>query len=98
MLFRLRSGHSEATGGKGGSASQGLEGVPKAAEESKEPKFTALLHHMTVGLLRDSFYALKRKAASGVDGGTWQDYQAGLEVRIVDLHVRVHRGTYRAQL
>jgi group II intron reverse transcriptase/maturase len=77
--------------------SQGLEGVRKAAKESKELKFTALLHHMTVGLLRDSFYALKRKAAPGVDGVTWQDYEAGLEDRLVDLHGRVHRGAYRAQ-
>jgi hypothetical protein len=36
-------------------------------------KFTALLHHLTVELLRESFYSLKRKAASGVDGVTWQE-------------------------
>ena len=52
---------------------------------------------MTVDLLRESFYALKRKAAPGVDGVTWQDYEAGLEDRLVDLHGRVHRGAYRAQ-
>src|SRR5215472_19366701 len=50
------------------SVSQGLEGVRKAAREHKEMKFTALLHHLTVGLLRKSFYALKREAAPGVDG------------------------------
>jgi hypothetical protein len=76
--------------------SQGLAGVRKAARERKELKFTALLHHSTVGLLRDSFYALKRKAAPGVDGITWQEYETGLEDRLVDLHSRVHRGAYRA--
>jgi hypothetical protein len=45
--------------GKG--VSQGLAGVRKAAREHKEMKFTALLHHLTVDLLRDSFYSLKRK-------------------------------------
>src|SRR5215469_3817523 len=45
------------------SMSKRLEGVRKAARENKETKFTALLHHMTVDLLRESFYALKRKAA-----------------------------------
>jgi hypothetical protein len=60
-------------------------------------KFTALLHHLTVDLLRESFYALKRKAAPGVDGVTWQEYETGLEDRLVDLHGRVHRGAYRAQ-
>ena len=80
--------------GKG--VSQGLAGVRKAARENKEMKFTALLHHLTVDLLRDSFYSLKRKAAPGVDGVTWQEYETGLEGRLVDLHSRVHRGAYRA--
>src|SRR5213592_1937181 len=80
--------------GKG--VSQGLAGVRKAAREIKERKFTALLHHLTVDLLRESFYSLKRKAAPGVDGVTWQEYETGLEDRLVDLHGRVHRGAYRA--
>ena len=77
--------------------SQGLNGVRKAAKERKQERFTALLHHLTVDLLRDSFFALKRKAAPGVDGVTWQEYETGLEDRLVDLHSRVHRGAYRAQ-
>jgi RNA-directed DNA polymerase len=77
--------------------SQGLAGVRKAAKEHKEMKFTALLHHMTVELLRESFYALKRKAAPGADGVTWKEYETGLEERLIDLHGRVHRGAYRAQ-
>jgi retron-type reverse transcriptase len=80
--------------GKG--VSQGLAGVRKAARENKEMKFTALLHHLTVDLLRESFYSLKRKAAPGVDGVTWQEYEEGLEDRLTDLHGRVHRGAYRA--
>jgi len=76
--------------------SQGLAGVRKAARENKELKFTALLHHLTIDLLRESFYSLKRKAAPGVDGVTWQEYELGLGDRLVDLHSRVHRGAYRA--
>ena len=76
--------------------SQGLAGVRKAAREGKEMKFTALLHHLTVGLLLDSFYALKRKAAPGADGVTWKEYENGLEDRLSDLHSRVHRGAYKA--
>ena len=48
--------------GKG--VSQGLAGVRKAARENKEMKFTALLHRLTVDLLRESFYSLKKKAAT----------------------------------
>ena len=80
----------------GARVSQGLAGVRKVAKESKETKFTALLHHLTVDLLRESFYALKRKAAPGVDGLRWQEYETGLEGRLADLHGRVHRGAYRA--
>ncbi len=77
--------------------SQGLADVRKAARDNKEMKFTALLHHLTVDLLQESFYSLKRKAAPGVDGVTWQEYEVGLEDRLIDLRDRVHRGAYRAQ-
>ncbi len=77
--------------------SQGLDGVRKVAKERKQERFTALLHHLNVDLLRDSFYALQRKASPGVDGVTWQEYETGLEDRLVDLHSRVHRGAYRAK-
>lgn len=77
--------------------SQGLGGVREAARRDRKQKFTALLHHVTVDLLRDSYSSLKRQAAPGVDGMTWQQYGEGLEERLRDLHDRVHRGAYRAQ-
>ena len=77
--------------------SQGLDGVRKAARERKQERFTSLLHHLSVELLRDSFYALQRKAAPGIDGVRWEEYETGLEERLVDLHSRVHRGVYRAK-
>jgi len=72
--------------------SRGLAGVREAAKKDKGLRFTALLHHVTESLLRDSFHALKREAAPGVDGVTWRQYEQGLEERIRDLHGRVHRG------
>jgi len=77
--------------------SHALERVRQAARQRKKERFTALLHHVDVELLRLAFLALKRDAAPGVDGTTWQDYEADLEPRLVDLHDRVHRGAYRAQ-
>jgi RNA-directed DNA polymerase len=82
---------------RGKRMSQGLRGVRQAARERKQERFTALLHHLSVRLLRDSFYALKRQASPGVDGVTWQEYEAGLEDRLIDLHSRVHRGAYQAR-
>lgn len=81
----------------GARMSQGLDGVRKAAREKKQERFTSLLHHLTMSLLRDSFYALKRGASPGIDGVRWQEYESGLEDRLADLYSRVHRGTYRAQ-
>ncbi len=78
------------------SVSQGLDRVRNAARQRKKEKFTTLLHHVSVDLLRESFLALKRRAAPGVDGVTWEDYELGLEGNLVDLHARVHSGGYRA--
>ena len=77
--------------------SQGLGGVREAARGDKKRKFTALLHHVTVDLLRDSYHSLKKRAAPGLDGVTWEQYGEGVEGRLLDLHDRIHRGAYRAQ-
>lgn len=79
------------------SMSPGVERVRQVAKQRKQEKFTALLHHVTVDLLRESFRALKRSAAPGVDGVTWHAYEQELEAHLQDLHARVHRGGYRAQ-
>ena len=78
------------------SLNSGLDRVRQAARERKKEKFTALLHHVTVELLRDAYGWLKRVAAPGVDGLTWRQYEQDLEASLVDLHARVHRGAYRA--
>ncbi len=76
--------------------SPALERVREAARRDRKLRFTSLLHHVNADLLRQSYYALKRKAAPGVDGMTWQDYGQDLENNLEDLHGRVHRGAYRA--
>jgi len=93
----ISQAHTNPTqrGDKG--VSQGLAGVRQAAQAKKGERFTALLHHLTLELMRDSFYALKREAAAGVDGVRWKEYETGLEGRLAELHSRVHRGVYRAQ-
>src|SRR5438552_12369644 len=76
--------------------SQALERVRQAARQRTKEKFTALLHHISVDCLRMAFFALKRDAASGVDGLTWPTYEADLDRNLTDLHARVQRGAYRA--
>jgi len=79
------------------SVSPGLDRVRQAARERSTEKFTALLHHIDVDLLRWAYFQLTREAAAGVDGLTWQDYGDGLAAKLSDLHGRIQRGGYRAQ-
>lgn len=77
------------------SVPQALDRVRQAARTRKKERFTALLHHVDIALLRTAFLALQRGAAPGVDGLTWRDYEADLEPRLAALHDRVQRGAYR---
>src|SRR2546422_4427860 len=79
------------------SGPSGLERVREAAKRDRKRKFTALLHHVSIDLLRQSYYSLKKQAVPGVDGVTWQEYGRDLEARLSDLHGRIHRGAYRAR-
>ena len=95
LLDRTQSRHAD--GHPSQPRSRGLAGVRVAARDDKKRKFTCLLHHLTPELLQASFFALKKQAAPGIDGATWQDYAKDFERRIVDLHGRIHRGAYRAK-
>ena len=79
------------------SASNALDRVREAARSDKETRFTSLFHHITVDALRDAFLSLKRGAAAGSDGVTWQQYAQGREDNLNDLHERLRRGAYRAR-
>lgn len=79
-----------------GSMSSGLERVRERAKVEKKERFTALLHHVDVELLRAAFSWLKPDAAPGVDRLTWRQYEQNLEGNLVELHTRLHRGAYRA--
>src|SRR6516165_6832331 len=77
-------------------ASNGLIAVRQAARQNKSVRFTALLHHVTTDLLKQSYLSLERDSAPGIDGMTWQAYGENLEEKLKELHDKVHRGSYRA--
>jgi len=81
----------------GPSAPSDLARVRRAARTDKDARFTALLHHVDVDRLTAAYWAIRPKAAPGVDGVTWADYGADLEANLRDLHTRVHAGRYRAR-
>ncbi len=76
--------------------SQVLARIRQTARQRKKERFTALYHHISIELLRDAFFSLKREAAPGTDGLTWQGYATNLGGNLKDLHARVQRGAYRA--
>jgi RNA-directed DNA polymerase len=78
------------------SVSQALDRIRQVAKASKKERFTSLFHHISIELLRIAFSDLRKDAAAGVDGLTWQAYEKGLEGNLEDLHARVQRGAYRA--
>src|SRR6202521_5203798 len=75
---RSAKGNTTSETRPGHSAGQGvlseLGRVRRAAATDKEARFTALLHHVDVDRLRVAYFALRPKAAPGVDGVTWGDY------------------------
>ena len=81
----------------GQSAPSGLDRVRQVARKDKDVRFTALLHHVDVDRLRAAYWAIRPKAAPGVDGITWSDYGLDLEENLRGLQARVHGGSYRAK-
>lgn len=75
-----------------------LQLIRERAKADRQLKFTTLLHHVyDVDVLRAAFFSLKRDAAVGVDGETWQEYHQNLETRLIDLAARLQRGAYHAK-
>src|SRR5664279_5289446 len=89
---KTRPGHSAGPG-----ASSALERVREVARRDKGARFTALLHHVDLVRLRRAYWAIRPKAAPGVDKVTWAEYGQDLEANLRDLHARVQAGRYRAK-
>jgi RNA-directed DNA polymerase len=89
---KTRPGHRAGQG-----APSALDRVRQVAREDKEARFTALLHHVDLARLRAAYWAIRPRAAPGVDGVRWEAYGQDLDANLKDLHARVHSGGYRAR-
>jgi RNA-directed DNA polymerase len=74
-----------------------LQRVGQRAKARSREKLTNLLHFVKRPLLKEAFKRLHRRAAAGVDGVTWAEYEQGLDERLLALQDRVHRGSYHPQ-
>ena len=78
-----RPGHSAGPG-----VSSELDRVRQVAVRDKDARFTALLHHVSVHRLMLAFDGLKKDAAPGVDGVSWQEYEQNLQENLRDALAR----------
>lgn len=75
----------------------GLERVRQRSKSQPKERMTTLMHHLTVEALWSAYDRLKRNAAPGVDGVTWQEYGEDLIVRLTELHQRLQSNRYQPQ-
>ncbi len=75
-----------------------LRGIANKAAEQKQYRFRDLYRLLNEENLRESFYLLRKKAACGVDGVTFQEYEKKLDENLVDLVGRLKAKRYRAKL
>ena len=75
-----------------------LDGIRQTARGRRGAKFAGLLHHIyAVARLEQAYLAVKRDAAAGLEGQTWQSYGQELQRNVLDLSDRLARGGYRPQ-
>jgi len=79
------------------SASSALSRVREAAKRDSKLQFNNLMHHVNIDLLRQSYFALKRDAAAGIDDITWKEYGKEMEAHLPGLHDRVQNEQYQAK-
>ena len=75
-----------------------LRAIAEKAYTDKHHRFGDLYRWLNRDVLRLCFFRLRKDAASGVDGVTYQDYEKNLEDNLADLEGRLRRKAYRARL
>jgi RNA-directed DNA polymerase len=74
-----------------------LQQIGERARQRPKEKWTNLLSHIKVPLLREAYQRLRKAAAAGVDGVSWEEYGEHLDERLLDLQDRIQRGSYHPQ-
>ena len=75
-----------------------LRAIAEKAYHNKHHRFGDLYRWLNRDVLRQCFYRLRKDAASGVDGVTFQEYERHLESNLADLEGRLKRKAYRARM
>jgi len=105
--FESMEGRAEAEGNSaardapptqsGSGATTALLRIRQRATQKPKGQWTNLLSHIQVLLLERAYHSLRKNAAAGVDGVTWEAYGERLDERLHALVDRIHRGSYHPQ-
>jgi group II intron reverse transcriptase/maturase len=71
--------------------------IAELAREDPKRQFFSIAHLITVEKLEEAFRNLRKDASAGIDGVTYQQYEANAEENIRQLHRRLVEGKYRVQ-
>jgi len=74
-----------------------VERIGQRAKRKEGERFNNLLSALKVPLLKEAYQRLRRSAAPGIDGVTWEAYGEHLDARLLALQDRIHRGSYHPQ-
>src|SRR5713226_3232050 len=66
------------------------------ARARKEARLTNVVQYVDEELLRLAFRSLRKQAAPGVDGQSYEEYAANVDENLKDLYARLKSGRYRA--
>jgi group II intron reverse transcriptase/maturase len=75
-----------------------LRAIADKAARDKHHRFGDLYRQLNEGSLRQSFYLLRKDAACGVDGVTFQEYEKNLKSNLANLVQRLKNKSYKARL
>jgi len=93
---RLAEGHITCTHGDGSTMSTQLSQIALKARWDQKARFTSLAHLLTPDFLKETWAKMNRKAASGIDGESCEQFESELDQRVQELCERLRAGTYRA--
>ena len=94
---RISAARNASPTQRGNDALTALQRIGERAKIRPKEKWTNLLNHIRVSLLKQAYFGLRKDAARGVDAMSWNAYGEQLDERLRDLEDRVHRGSYHPQ-
>jgi len=70
--------------------------IAKKAKLDRQVRFTSLAHLLTPAFLKETWRMMNRKAASGIDGESTEQFASEMEERVEEICKQLRAGTYRA--